>query len=155
MKLQNDKTTLQSKKSRPLGRQPEVLRLLHNGGDIAVEYRVGRRRSRMGGLAEERSSQLLRLRVHRCLHRRDDTEDNRSRYHTSSGLVSARVLEHYGRGCCDMRRGFVRLRHDGQLGRTKPLHDQVVEGAPRAQAVKDDQEGAEAEGGFRLRGEQS
>ena len=95
-----------------MGRQPEVLRLLHNGGDISVEYRVGRRRSRKGELAEERNSELLRLRVHRCLHRRDDTEDHRSRDYPSSGLVSARVLEHYGRGGCDMRRGFVRLRHD-------------------------------------------
>ena len=109
----------------------------------------------MGGLAEERNSELLRLRVHRCLHRRDDTEDHRSRDYPSPGLVSARVLEHYGRGGCDMRRGLVRFRYDRQFGWTKSLDNQIVESTSSAQAVKDDQESAEAQGGVRLRSEQS
>lgn len=118
-----------------MGREPSVLRFLHNGGDIAIEYRAGCRGSCLGRRAEEHDPQLFRLRVHRRLHHRDGAEDHRSRRHTASGLISARVLEHYGRGRSDMRHGVVHLRHDRQPGRPESLDYQVAASAPGAQAT--------------------
>jgi len=143
----------QRKKSRPLDRKPSVLRFLHNGGDIVIEHRAGRRGSRFGGRDEEQVSQLLRLRVYRRLHHRDGAEDHRPRYYTASGLVLARVLEHYGRGCGDMCHGVIRLRHVGQLGRPKSFDHQIAESSASAQAAQDDKARAETQGGVRLRGE--
>lgn len=118
-----------------MGREPSVLRLLYNGGDIVVEYRAGRRGSRFGVRAEKQNPQLLRLRVHRRFHHRNGAEDRRPRHHTAPGLVSARVLERYGRGRSDMRHGVVRLRHDRQHGRPESLDHQVAASATSAQAA--------------------
>lgn len=131
----NKKFCLQRKKSRSLDREPSVLRLLHNGGDIVVEYRAGRRGSRFGGRAEKQDPQLLRLRVYRRLHHRDGAEDHRPRYHTAPRLVLARVLERYGRGGSDMRHGVIRLRYVRQLGRPEPLDYQVAASVASAQAA--------------------
>lgn len=54
-----------------------------------------------------------------------------------------------------MRHGVVRLRHDRQLGRPEPLDYKIAASAASAQATQNDKTRAEAQGGVRLRGEQS
>ncbi|CAB0044737.1 unnamed protein product [Trichogramma brassicae] len=143
-----------SKKRRSLGGESALLRLLHHGGDLAVEHSA-----RRGGPGErlesaQHDTQLLRLRLHGRLHDRDDPQDHRSRYHTASGLVSARVLELHGRYSGGVRGRVVRLRHDRRRGRRlreqKPVDHQVAASVASATTPQDDQARAQAQGGLRL-----